>query len=125
MNSKNLSVKLLPLPLLVAVLFMLAAFLPLAASVTPLKLQCEYRTNPLGIDVTQPRLFWQLQSDERSQTQTAYQILVASSAELLEKKPGGFVGQRQGCQRRNGQHHLCRQVVEIGGAMFLESEGLG
>jgi len=38
--------------------------------------------------VTQPRLFWQLQSDERSQTQTVYQILVASSAELLEKNQG-------------------------------------
>ena len=28
-------------------------------------LTCEYRTNPLGIDVLQPRLSWQLESDRR------------------------------------------------------------
>ena len=40
-------------------------------------LTCEYRTNPLGIDVLQPRLSWQIQSDKRGARQTAYQILVA------------------------------------------------
>ncbi len=40
---------------------------------------CEYRTNPLGIDVLQPRLSWQMQSDRRGARQTAYQILTASS----------------------------------------------
>ena len=40
-------------------------------------LTCEYRTNPLGIDVLQPRLSWQMQSDQRGVRQTAYQILAA------------------------------------------------
>ena len=40
-------------------------------------LTCEYRTNPLGIDVLQPRLSWRLESDQRGTRQTAYQILVA------------------------------------------------
>ncbi|MFH1524236.1 MAG: glycoside hydrolase family 78 protein [Chloroflexota bacterium] len=47
-------------------------------------LTCEYRTNPLGIDVLQPRLSWQLQSDRRGARQTAYQVLVASTETRLE-----------------------------------------
>ncbi|HMD80023.1 MAG TPA: family 78 glycoside hydrolase catalytic domain, partial [Anaerolineales bacterium] len=42
-------------------------------------LTCEYRSNPLGIDVPQPRLSWQLESDQRGTRQTAYRILVAPS----------------------------------------------
>ncbi len=40
-------------------------------------LQCEYRTNPLGIGVTHPRLSWQLQSERRSTLQRGYRIIVA------------------------------------------------
>ena len=43
-------------------------------------LQCEGLTNPLGIDQTIPHFSWQLTSTNQ---QTAYQILVASSKELL------------------------------------------
>jgi len=46
-------------------------------------LTCEYRTNPLGIDVLQPRLSWQLESDQRGTRQTAYRILVATSEDAL------------------------------------------
>ncbi|HTP10825.1 MAG TPA: glycoside hydrolase family 78 protein [Anaerolineae bacterium] len=46
--------------------------------------RCEYRANPIGIDVTQPRLSWQLRSDERGARQTAYQILVAPTGTDLE-----------------------------------------
>lgn len=45
--------------------------------------RCEYRSNPLGIDCNQPRLGWMLTSDKRGENQTAYQVLVASSAEKL------------------------------------------
>ncbi|MFI1745650.1 family 78 glycoside hydrolase catalytic domain [Thalassobellus sediminis] len=47
-------------------------------------LQCEMLTNPLGIDVLQPRLSWQFQTDNTEVEQTAYQILVASTLEKLE-----------------------------------------
>ncbi|RKZ92873.1 MAG: alpha-L-rhamnosidase, partial [Gammaproteobacteria bacterium] len=47
------------------------------------KLKCEYLENPLGIDILNPRLSWILESDQRGQKQTAYQILVAGSIELL------------------------------------------
>lgn len=50
--------------------------------------RCEYHVNPLGIDVVDPRLSWQLESDQRDQQQSAYRILVASSQELLKKNKG-------------------------------------
>ena len=42
-------------------------------------LSCEYRFNPLGIDVLQPRLAWQLRGERRGARQTTYQILVSKS----------------------------------------------
>jgi len=51
-------------------------------------LRCEYRDNPLGIDVTKPRLSWVMESERRGERQTAYQVLVASSEELLKKDKG-------------------------------------
>src|SRR6266576_6311599 len=50
-------------------------------------LRTEYKEDPLGIDVTRPRLSWQLQSlqpDQRSVTQSAYQVLVAPSLHELQ-----------------------------------------
>jgi alpha-L-rhamnosidase len=52
------------------------------------QLSCEYRTNPLGIDVLQPRLSWILKSNRRAQVQNAYQVIVAQSAETLENNQG-------------------------------------
>jgi PelA/Pel-15E family pectate lyase len=54
----------------------------------PADLRCEYAVNPLGVDVPQPRLFWKLESTIRGQRQSAYQILVASSSEILTKDKG-------------------------------------
>jgi alpha-L-rhamnosidase len=52
------------------------------------ELRCEFLKNPLGIDARQPRLNWILNSSERGQRQTAYQILVASSEENLRADRG-------------------------------------
>ncbi|MEO8239520.1 MAG: family 78 glycoside hydrolase catalytic domain [Flavobacterium sp.] len=46
-------------------------------------LQTEMLNNPEGIDVVQPRLSWQIQSNENDVKQTAYQIIVASTLENL------------------------------------------
>ena len=46
-------------------------------------LRCEYGVNPLGVDVTAPRLSWIMHSPSRGQVQAAYQILVASTPEKL------------------------------------------
>jgi alpha-L-rhamnosidase len=50
-------------------------------SITQLK--CEYRSNPLGIDITTPRLSWQMQSERRGAHQTAYRILAAGDPDRL------------------------------------------
>jgi alpha-L-rhamnosidase len=47
------------------------------------KLTCEYRANPLGIDVTAPRLGWKLQGDQPGLRQAAYRILAASAPDRL------------------------------------------
>ena len=54
----------------------------------PAYLRCEYRVNPLGIDVMQPRLSWIVESNERAQRQSAYRVLVAGSAEKLAQNQG-------------------------------------
>jgi alpha-L-rhamnosidase len=54
------------------------------ASATPVRLQCEYLENPLGLDLLAPHLSWQSDSAERNWRQTAYDILVASSEESLQ-----------------------------------------
>lgn len=48
------------------------------------ELQCEGRLDPLGVDATAPRLSWRLESAQRGARQSAYQILAARSAGLLD-----------------------------------------
>jgi alpha-L-rhamnosidase len=50
-------------------------------------LRCEYKTDPLGIDVAKPRLSWELVSSDRGVLQTSYQIRVAATeADLARGK---------------------------------------
>jgi len=46
-------------------------------------LKCEYKINPVGIDVARPRLSWIITSETRGEKQTAYHVLVASSKHNL------------------------------------------
>jgi len=59
-----------------------------AGSCNPSKLQCENLYDPLGIDVTTPRLSWQLTSSQQGDEQTKFQILVSSNVKLLSKDQG-------------------------------------
>ena len=52
------------------------------------QLRCEYRDNPVGIDVINPQLSWILSSDQSGGKQTAYQILVSSSLGGLKDGAG-------------------------------------
>src|SRR2546425_1266436 len=54
----------------------------------PSNLRCEYLTNPMGIDAFQPRFSWVLEHVGRGETQTAYQVLVSTRAESLQKDQG-------------------------------------
>jgi alpha-L-rhamnosidase len=47
-------------------------------------LRTEYKVNPIGIDVLQPRLSWEIRSDRRDVSQSAYQVRVAESIEELQ-----------------------------------------
>lgn len=62
-----------------------------SASLLPVQLRCEGRNNPIGVDVSQPRLSWifsRPETDARGQAQTAYRILVATSREKLNSDNG-------------------------------------
>jgi len=56
-------------------------------SLFPGQLSCEYMKNPSVVDHSQPRLSWIniAGEDLRGQTQTAWQVRVASSEKLLEE----------------------------------------
>ncbi|MCX6877434.1 MAG: family 78 glycoside hydrolase catalytic domain [Verrucomicrobia bacterium] len=79
-----------------ACLLVAVAMLPGIASISAMdlkNLRCEYRDNPLGIDAQKPRLSWIIEersqrSVDRGQKQTACQVLVASSPELLANDQG-------------------------------------
>ena len=58
------------------------------ATMTAGNLRCEYRADPLGIDVPQPRLSWTLQADRRGDVQTAYRVLAASTRRCSGKYTG-------------------------------------
>jgi alpha-L-rhamnosidase len=59
-----------------------------AQTETPLalkNLRCEYKVDPLGIDVRKPRLSWELVSAEKGVVQTSYEVRVAGSEADLTK----------------------------------------
>jgi len=48
------------------------------------RLRCEYKVNPLGIDVLRPRLSWQIQAAGRGIVQSAYRIRAATTLDSLQ-----------------------------------------
>jgi alpha-L-rhamnosidase len=65
----------------------LATTISARAELVPLGLGCDGMTDPLAATAA-PRLSWRLDSSARGQAQSSWQILVASSAELLAKDQG-------------------------------------
>jgi alpha-L-rhamnosidase len=70
-----------------------ACSMPLSAQTAPgpgapNTLRCEYMEDPLGVDTTEPRFQWVLEHSDRAEKQTAYQVLVATRAELLNQDRG-------------------------------------
>jgi len=56
--------------------------------ITVKELYCEYVQNPLAIETSQPRFSWIMESSQRSQMQSAFHIIVASTAEKLAREIG-------------------------------------
>jgi len=72
----------------VACLVVILSLISRGVAATPLSvsnLRCEYKTNPMGIDILKPRMSWELVSADRGTMQAAYQIRVAASIEDLMK----------------------------------------
>jgi len=64
---------------------LLCAWLPAQESSmagAPSGMRCEYLTDPIGIDVRQPRFSWVLEHSQRGQKQSAYQVLVSLKPEV-------------------------------------------
>ncbi|MCX6867478.1 MAG: hypothetical protein NTV46_14910 [Verrucomicrobia bacterium] len=74
-DSKHTMTKLLTLLIAIAAMS--------AQAMDVVDLRCEFRSDPLGIDVAQPRLSWTLKSDRRGQKQSAYQLVVQSGETQL------------------------------------------
>jgi alpha-L-rhamnosidase len=70
----------------IAAAALLLAGLSRAATVG--ELRCEFLVDPQGIDAARPRLSWTMGSGQRGDAQTAYQVLVASSPQVLERGSG-------------------------------------
>jgi alpha-L-rhamnosidase len=70
------------------ILIAIGFVVPAAEAASPGRLRCELEVDPLGVDVPQPRLYWIVEGDARGERQTAYQVLVASSANKLAADQG-------------------------------------
>lgn len=63
------------------------------AAIYPVAMTCEYLSHPLGIDVPNPRLAWQLTATQRNQHQLAYEIEVSADSIFIAPvwKPGKII----------------------------------
>jgi alpha-L-rhamnosidase len=68
---------------LAAACFLLFPGSTAAQTAKPVNLECESLTTPLGMDAAKPRLAWKIQDSRPGARQTAYEIQVASKAEML------------------------------------------
>lgn len=68
-----------------AILFVFNCSVYAAGGLTFEKLLVEYTENPIDIDGAHPRFSWVVFAEKRNQVQTAYQIMVASSAGKLSE----------------------------------------
>lgn len=63
-------------------------------------LRCEFQSNPVAVNTPLPRFSWRIETEERGVMQAAYQILVASTPDLLAGDKGdlwdsGFLNDRR------------------------------
>jgi alpha-L-rhamnosidase len=66
----------------------LTAFAQSGSRIAAVSLRCEYLVTPLAVDTREPRLSWTIESEARGAKQTAYQVIVASSANNLAADKG-------------------------------------
>jgi alpha-L-rhamnosidase len=99
-------------------LVFLLPFLAAAQGISPANLQCEAKSNPIGLSETSPRLGWQdvaTVSGARGQYQAAYQIQVASSLLLLTNNQGDLWDTGQAATNQTAQ-------IPYGGSTLASDE---
>ena len=69
----------------IVILFLITTSCTQSVRLKVTNLRCEYKINPLGIDVEKPRFSWNLESDRRGAAQTSYQIFVSSDLQKLDE----------------------------------------
>ena len=82
--------------------------MPVARATDVANPRCEYLADPLGVEAAKPRLSWALEEksqgpSDRGLVQAAYQILVASTPELLAKDQGDLWDSGKVASERNAQ----------------------
>ena len=78
-------------PMRLLVPLFLASAASVCAALSPANLRTEWLPNPQGIDAEKPRVSWRVEESDanvRGQKQSAYRVLVASGAKVLEKGEG-------------------------------------
>lgn len=65
------------------------------SDVEVVNLRCELRNAPLGIDLTAPRLSWEIKSGQKSVLQESYRLIVSSSLEKLNADEGDLWDSQQ------------------------------
>lgn len=78
------------LPMLLLLLLPVLVSAEAPSRLKPVYLRCEYRVDPIGMDQSQPRLSWIVESNgpQRGKRQSAYQIQVASTIAKLAHNQG-------------------------------------
>jgi alpha-L-rhamnosidase len=71
----------------ITILFLLMGVVS-SAQIKLQNLRCELLSNPTGTDITEPRLSWEIISQQKNIQQTAYQIIVSSTKEKLNNNIG-------------------------------------
>jgi alpha-L-rhamnosidase len=106
-----------------------------ATAAGPVELRADNLKNPLGIDDATPKFSWQLRDAETGAKQTAYEVLVASSPELLAQGKAdlwtsGRVASGQSLNVRYGgpalkpstRYSWCVKVWGVDGKTYAASE---
>ena len=95
-----------------------------AAPILPVNLRCEYRLNPLGIDIRIPRLSWNFQSAERNKLQSAYEIIVSDKLADIRLNKGTMWASGKVTSSKKHTRRLLRNYIEIFNEVLLESKSV-
>jgi hypothetical protein len=77
---------------------------PPASPVKVIDLRCEFQTNPVAVNTPLPRFSWRIETAERGWQQSSYQLLAASSPELLAQEKGDLWN--SGTVKSSASHYI-------------------